>query len=123
MSFSKKIRPAVSRELELAKQAESRSCSGLGFEHLERAHVLGQSSTREHVRVHWAMFIWGLRHKNWREVAGQCIRIVGAATKTAVGLVPHGNTGGSDVRPWQRIAIADDLRVEIERAQNSAGAF
>ncbi|MBR9814918.1 DUF3703 domain-containing protein [bacterium] len=120
MSFSEQIRPAVSRELALAKQAESSGCRGLSFKHLERAHVLGQASTSEHVRVHWAMFLWGLRRRDWREVIGQCIRMVGAATKTAVGLVPHGNTGGSNVRPWQRMPIADDLIVEIERAQNNS---
>jgi hypothetical protein len=60
---------------------------------LERAHVLGQTSTVEHVRVHWRMFLWGLRQRSPREYLGQLVRIVGAATKTAVGLVPHGNTG------------------------------
>ena len=44
-----------------------------------------------------------------REIAGQCLRIVGAATKTAIGLIPAGNTGGSNVGPFTRVPVPEDL--------------
>jgi hypothetical protein len=80
------------------------------FHHLERAHVLGQASTIEHTRVHVLMFLWALRQYQPGEMAGQVVRILGAATKTIFGLVPSGNTGGSNVSPFKSMAISPDLR-------------
>ncbi|MFO0334489.1 MAG: DUF3703 domain-containing protein [Pseudomonadota bacterium] len=80
------------------------------FHHLERAHFLGQTSTIEHVRVHALMFAWALRQRNIRELIGQLLRIVGAATKTVFGLVPVGNTGGSNVSPFEPMPIPADLQ-------------
>lgn len=89
----------------------------LAFVHLERAHVLGQESTLQHVRVHWLMFLWGLRRRNARECLGQVLRIFGAATKTAAGLVPSGNTGGSNVSPFKPMPVPPDLAIIIEEAR------
>lgn len=79
------------------------------FSHLERAHVLGQSSTIDHVRVHVRMLLWGLQWRDFHEVWGQLIRIAGATTKTVLGLVPSGNTGGSRVNAFRPMPVAADL--------------
>jgi hypothetical protein len=71
--------------------------------------VLSQLSTREHVRVHWHMLVWGLRQRDMKEIAGQVLRIAGAATKTAIGLVPLGNTGGANVSPLKPMPVPADL--------------
>ena len=48
------------------------------FAHLERAHVLGQASTREHVRVHWRMLQLGMAAIAMRASSfGQVFRIAG----------------------------------------------
>lgn len=117
MSFASAIRPHVSHELASARLAEERGDAERAFSHLERAHVLGQPSTREHVRVHVAMLGWGLRHRRPREVCGQVLRVLGAATKTAVGLIPIGNTGGSNISPLKQLPVPPDLQALIERAQ------
>lgn len=117
MSFAKAIRPHVTEELCRSASAQLEGRPELAFAHLERAHVLGQASTREHVRVHWRMLLWGLEQRQAREVAGQVFRIVGAATKTGVGLVPAGNTGGSNISPFQRLPVPDDLQACIEHAK------
>ena len=114
MSFATRIRPAVDHELAVATRTVERNAQ---FHHLERAHVLGQASTREHVRVHWRMFRWALRERDTREAIGQLVRIVGAATKTAIGLIPHGNTGGANVSPFRRMPIAPELAARIARAR------
>ena len=114
MSFATRIRPAVDHELAASMRMVERNSQ---FHHLERAHVLGQASTREHVRVHWRMFRWALRDRDAREAFGQLVRIVGAATKTAIGLVPHGNTGGANVSPFRRMPIAPELAAQIARAR------
>jgi hypothetical protein len=46
---------------------------------------------------------------------GQLIRIVGAATKTAIGWVPRGNTGGSNVSPFKPMAVPSDLEEIMQR--------
>src|SRR6185503_818221 len=49
-------------------------------------------------------------------------RIVGAAALTAFGLVPHGNTGGSNVSPFRRMHIPSDLAsviAEVSKAPAS----
>lgn len=85
------------------------------FAHLERAHILSQYSTRDHVRVHVAMLRWGLEQSDLREIAGQVLRILAAATKTAFGWIPVGNTGGSDVSPIKPMPLPADLAAIIAK--------
>lgn len=115
-SFTDRIRPYVDAELAAADRDPVR-----GFHNLERAHVLGQGSTREHVRVHRRMLAWAWRHRDAREVFGQALRLVGAACLTFIGMVPHGNTGGSNVSAIRRMPIDPELAAIIERAR-SGGA-
>jgi hypothetical protein len=104
-------------EEEIAKAAElsTNGDDAAAFRHLERAHVLGQKSTYHHTRVHWLMLKHGIRTGDRREITGQTLRIVGAATKTPLGIYPKGNTGGANVSPIRSMPIADDLQ-EILRA-------
>jgi hypothetical protein len=81
-SFYRRIRSSVDAELASATAAERKGNLALGFRHLERAHILGQRSTLQHVRVHFYMLMWGLRHRDGREIGGQIIRVVSAATMT-----------------------------------------
>jgi hypothetical protein len=115
--FAKNIAPFVDAELRMARDAERADQSALAFSHLERAHILGQASTYQHVRVHWRMLQWGMRHRQASEVLGQILRLFGAATKTAIGLVPEGNTGGSNVSPLQPMSLPQDLSVIIRQAR------
>lgn len=77
---------------------------------LERAHVLGQAWAVEHSEVHWMMFIFGLRIKNWREVVGQLPRLIFGGVKSFVGKIPVGNTGGANVPPLRPMEIPDDMK-------------
>jgi len=119
--FSRAIRPYVQTELQLARKADSTDEPTVAFGHLERAHVLGQSSTIEHVRVHSHMAAWAVRQRSPREFLGQLLRIIGAATKTAVGFLPYGNTGGSNVSPFKRMPVSPELEELMQRARSSEG--
>lgn len=110
--FAANIRPYVDAELAAARRDAVHE-----FTHLERAHVLGQASTREHVRVHWRMLGWAWRHRDAREFAGQALRIVGAATKTFIGFVPSGNTGGANVSAIRPMPLDPELAAIIEKAR------
>ena len=81
---------------------------------LEAAHVLGQRTTRLHVRAHISMFAMAWRNRDLREMVGQLLRIVAAALITRI-WVPHGNTGGSDVSAFKSMSIPDDLRELLAR--------
>lgn len=118
--FGRRIRPYVEHEILAAYQADAQGKPDVAFLHLERAHILGQTSTVEHVRVHWHMFLWGIRQRNVRECLGQLLRIVGAAISTSTGLVPRGNTGGTNVNPFKSMPIPPELAALIEEARTSS---
>lgn len=118
-SYYDRIKPHWDLEVASAARAESDGDPHLAFRHLERAHILGQKSTWLHTQTHILMMRWGLRQPSSREVAGQLFRIVGAATKTAFGLVPAGNTGGSNVSPFRTLPIPADLQILMRAAQSS----
>lgn len=116
--FSQRIRPHVDTELLMARTCmASRDFAGT-FRHLERAHVLGQRATREHLRVHWHMLRWAMSQGRMLEVAGQAYRLVGAALLTAIGLVPEGNTGGGNVSAFRRMPVPDELAQIIAAARD-----
>ena len=117
-TFTARITPYVEFELASAAQARAQHDPAAEFSHLERAHVIGQASTYWHVRVHAMMLSWGLRNRSAREICGQLLRIAGAATKTAFGLVPQGNTGGANVSPFTRMPLDPELASFIRRARS-----
>jgi Protein of unknown function (DUF3703) len=114
--FSTYIRTHVTDELDHSIRIEKAGHSKLAFTHLERAHVLGQASTREHVRTHVYMLRWALRNGQLREAFGQVVRVFGALTKTAVGLVPEGNTGGANISPFKSLPVPPELARIIAQA-------
>lgn len=116
--FSHRVAPYVEEELANSIEARSAGDTRQEFVHLERAHVIGQESTYWHVKVHVLMLVWAIRNHSVREALGQAVRIIGAATKTVFGLVPQGNTGGSNVSPFRKMPIAPELAVLIQKAKS-----
>lgn len=115
--FAKNIAPHVQAELTAALYARRKGSTDAEFRHLENAHVLGQSSTYWHTKVHLLMLIWGLRNRSMKEVMGQTLRTIGAATKTAMGLVPEGNTGGTNVSPFRPMPLTVEHQQIIEQVK------
>jgi hypothetical protein len=72
------------------------------------------------VRSHLGMLRIGWRRRDSREVVGQLLRIPGAIVGSALGRVPRGNTGGSDVSAFQEMPIPPDLRALLELDQRSS---
>lgn len=109
----------VDEEIRKAEAADASGERRLAFSHLERAHVLGQSLTGSHTRVHWLMFKLAIKMRSPREIWGQFIRIIGAATKTPFGIYPTGNTGGSDVWFFKPMAVPEDLQAILQSTKAS----
>ena len=116
-SFTRNISFPVRRELMLSRQAIRTGNTKAAFSHLENAHVLGQLSTYWHTRVHWLMLVWALQQQDVRELRAQLVRLVGAVTKTAIGLLPSGNTGGGNVSAFRPMPLSARHHAIIERAR------
>ena len=59
----------------------------------------------------------GWKMRSPREVFGQIIRVIGAATKTPFGIYPTGNTGGSNVWFFKRMPVAEELQQILKQAK------
>lgn len=114
--FAHRIRPSVQSELDAARLADASGDAEAAFGHLERAHVLGQAATTEHVRVHWQMLLWAVRRRRPGEAVGQLWRVAGAALLTWCGWVPQGNTGGTNVSGLRRMSVPPELQRVITEA-------
>lgn len=103
------LRTVYEAEMNAASAATARGDAGAAFHHLERAHILSQRHTGQHVRVHWLMLRLGASERDWREVLGQSSRIVAAAVFSRI-WVPIGNTGRANVSAMKPMPVPDDLR-------------
>lgn len=89
---------------------------------LERAHVLGQAHVWPHVVTHAGMLRLAWRRRQWGAVGGQAVRLLLGALGSAVGILPTGNTGGSDVGMFRRMPVDPALqRLIAGGASHSAG--
>lgn len=109
------IANAFEYEWQLARAARQRGELDVAFQHLERAHILGQRSTLRHVRSHLGMLAIGWQRRDAREVRGQLARIIAALLFSRI-WVPLGNTGGANVSPLQPMPLPADLAALFERA-------
>jgi hypothetical protein len=107
------LREAFELELKAAHAAVSAGHHEIAWERLERAHILGQRSTRAHVRSHVAMLRFGWHLKNWHEILGQLSRIIGASLFSRL-WIPEGNTGGANVSAFRSMPVPSDLRRLLE---------
>lgn len=103
-----KLKTAFDQEMQLAKSLFKETDYSLCFHHLERAHILGQRDYIPHIASHYWMLKVGIRQQNMREIFGQILRIIGSAG-SLIGVIPIGNTGGSNVSPVKPMPIPDDL--------------
>ena len=114
MKIGARQRAAFDCEMATALDLERQGQIGQAFHHLERAHVLGQRHIVPHVRSHWAMLIIELRRRRASAAWGQLVRVVLGAFGSAVGKVPAGNTGGTDISMFRRMPIDPELRRLME---------
>lgn len=105
---------AFDTEIALAKELIAAGELEASFPHLERAHVIGQALVVPHVIAHWLMLRVEFRRRRTMAAVGQVTRIVLGMLGSAVGVVPVGNTGGTDVCMFKRMAVPPDLQTIID---------
>ena len=97
------------QELQSYQTARSTKNYSAAWNHLERAHILGQFDWRAHFYVHVLMFGLGLKTLEWREIIGQIPRILLAIPGSLTGKAPIGNVGTSRVGIFTPMSIPADL--------------
>jgi hypothetical protein len=112
-----KLIPFFDKELTTAEMAFSKKDFQNSWNHLERAHVLGQPYPIAHSVVHWKMLLFGIRTKNTKEIIGQLPRLLVGGVKSFVGIIPTGNTGGANVPALQHMEIPEELKQIIEQTK------
>lgn len=110
MSGANSIDSAFEKEIDMANQSKANGFASDEWNHLERAHILGQFFALKHLHVHVLMIEYSIRHKIVREFFGQIPRIILAVPGSILKLAPKGNTGGADVGIFEPMQIPDDLQ-------------
>jgi uncharacterized protein DUF3703 len=105
---------AFDNEIALAKELIAKDELEAGFRHLERAHVIGQGFVLPHATAHWLMLRVEFRRRRVMASFGQIVRIVLGMLGSAVGVVPVGNTGGTDISMFKRMPIEPELQSIID---------
>ena len=79
------------------------------FVALETAHVLGQPAFVRHLRVHARMLQAAWRLHDLQELRGQVFRLCLVPLGHALGRLPVGNTGRSNVSAFEPMPIPAEL--------------
>jgi hypothetical protein len=109
-TMPKDLKPHYQKELDAYHDKLGKSFLQEAWQHLERAHILGQPYPYQHSEVHWLMLQFGFKIKDWKEIRGQILRLFVGGVKSFVGKVPIGNTGGANVPPLLPMEIPTDLK-------------
>lgn len=105
----KALKPFFKQELTNAANAFSVGHLQQSWQHLEKAHIIGQPYPYHHSLVHWKMLLFGINTKNTKEIIGQIPRLIFGGVKSFVGKIPVGNTGGSNVHPLKPMQIPNEI--------------
>ena len=115
-SIPAKLKPHFEEEMSQYRQAFEEKQLHIAWEHLERAHILGQRYPYAHSYVHWKMLQFGFHIKSTREILGQIPRLIFGGVKSFVGKVPIGNPGGADVPPLKPYPIDPQIKAIFSKA-------
>lgn len=93
------------------EQAVEDRCNGMA------AHIVGQPDFRLHVHSHLLMLAFAAKNRDWREVAGQIIRLALVPLGHALGRLPAGNIGRATVSAFQPMTHTSELRLLLAQAR------
>lgn len=89
---------------------QTRNDKKMKWSHLERLHVLSQSSFKKHIFIHITMIDEAYNDKNIREFLGQLIRLFLVTPWHIFHRLPIGNIGTTRVSAFTPMEIPEDLR-------------
>ena len=104
-SIPKSLKPYYKEELDKYRTEYLNGNLKSAWNHLERAHIIGQNYPYAHTYVHWKMLQFGIKIKSVKEFMGQIPRLIFGGVKSFVGKIPVGNPGGANVPPLKPFPI------------------
>lgn len=107
--MNEKLKEKIKIEFKLAKDELKGGNLSNSFNRFERVHILGQRSLYWHTAAHVYMLRIAVAKRDFFETFGQIIRIPLGIIGSFIGVVPIGNTGGSNVGLFKKMSIPDDL--------------
>ena len=110
ITMTNKLKDIFYIELEKAKVLINEKRYSESFIHLERAHVIGQKNVVLHTVSHLQMLKVAFLSKDMKEILGQLFRLPLGIVGSLVGIVPIGNTGGSNVSAFKRMELPEDIK-------------
>jgi hypothetical protein len=115
-SLPSQLKPYFNQELDQYRTEYTKGNIDNAWNHLERAHIIGQKYPFTHTFVHWKMLQFGFKIKSGKEIFGQIPRLFFGGVKSFVGKIPTGNPGGSNVPPLKPFPIEKDLLEIFQKA-------
>tara|TARA_B100000795_G_scaffold50591_1_gene33193 strand:- start:64 stop:441 length:378 start_codon:yes stop_codon:yes gene_type:complete len=115
-SIPESLKPYYKAELNKYRTEYSNRDLKKAWNHLERAHIIGQKYPYAHTFVHWKMLQFGIKIKNRKEIMGQIPRLIFGGVKSFVGKIPLGNPGGANVPPLKPFPIENELKNIFQKA-------
>ena len=109
-SIPTSLKPYFNAELVKYRTEFSKGNLKGAWNHLERAHIIGQKYPYAHTYVHWKMLQFGFKIKSSKEILGQIPRLLVGGVKSFVGKIPVGNPGGANVPPLKPFPIEKELQ-------------
>ncbi len=103
-AMNKSLKAEYDKEISLYKSTAKSANFSASWNHLERAHILGQFFVMPHLETHWLMLLLAARTFNLKEFILQIPRLVLAAPGSWTGRAPEGNPGTG------RIGISHQVR-------------
>ncbi|MDX6187950.1 DUF3703 domain-containing protein [Flavobacterium sp. Fl-318] len=112
----KELAPYYNEELKKYQIEYTANNLKAAWNHLERAHIIGQKFPISHTYVHWKMLRFGFKIKSKKEILGQIPRLIFGGVKSFVGKIPTGNLGGANVPPLKSFPIEEEIKNIFHKA-------
>lgn len=113
--FAKSLpaRRVIAAEMAEFRAAKLNGEHTIAWRHLERAHIVSQPYLGPHIANHMTMLRFAVELRDWREAAGQSVRLALAPLGALTDRIPVGNTGRSSMSAFQPMPIPEDLQQTI----------
>lgn len=108
---------AFKAEIDLMQQARRQHDWPHAWNHLERAHILGQRQFTLHIQSHWLMLKLAVAQNNWPEIRGQLLRLLLTPLGHLTGRLPEGNPGSSRYPVLQAQPVPEDLQAVLSKSK------
>lgn len=110
----------ISAEMRRYRAARAEDDAPAAWTALERVHIVAQPFFGPHLASHWQMLAFAFAVRDWREAAGQLLRLALVPLASLTGRLPVGNTGRARVSAFRPMPIAPDLKALISQRDKPA---